>query len=51
MGRTLGAELPEEVWLVAVEAERLYEPNDTLSPPVAAAVPEAVRCVEVWLAR
>ena len=50
LGRALGAELPEEVWVVAVEAERLYEFSDTLSPPVAAAVPEAVRCVEAWLA-
>lgn len=30
--------------------ERLHEFSDTLSPPVAAAVPDAVRCVEAWLA-
>ena len=49
LGRKLGAALPNEVWVVAVEAERLYEFSAGLSPAVAAAVPEAVCCVEDWL--
>ena len=50
LGRKLGAALPNEVWVVAVEAERLYEFSAGLSPAVAAAVPAAVCCVEDWLA-
>ena len=50
LGRKLGAALPNEVWVVAVEAERLYEFSAGLSPAVAAAVPEAVCCVKEWLA-
>lgn len=49
LGQKLGASLPEEVWVVAVEAERLYEFGTGLSPAVAAAVPEAARHVEEWL--
>jgi hydrogenase maturation protease len=49
LGRKLGARLPDDVWVVAVEAERLYAFSAGLSPAVAAAVPDAVRCVEEWL--
>jgi len=49
LGRKLGARLPDEVWVVAVEAERLYEFSAGLSPAVSAAVPEAVQRVEAWL--
>lgn len=49
LGRRLGADLPEDVWVVAIEAERLFEFSAGLSPAVAAAVPEALRCVEAWL--
>ena len=49
LGRKLGAKLPDEVWVVTVEAERLYEFSAGLSPAVAAAVPEAVRRVKAWL--
>ena len=49
LGRRLGVPLPEKVWVVAVEAERLYEFGADLSPAVAAAVPEATRRVEHWL--
>ena len=52
LGRALHAPLPEDIWVVGVEVDptRLHEFNETLSPEVAAAVPEAVRCVEAWLA-
>jgi len=52
LGRALHAPLPEDISVVGVEVDpcRLHEFNETLSPEVAAAVPEAVRCVEAWLA-
>jgi hydrogenase maturation protease len=42
VGRKMGLDLPEEVWVVAVEAENVYEFSEVLSPPVEAAVPGAV---------
>ena len=52
MGRALAAPLPDEVWVVGVEVDpaRLHEFSDTLSPAVAAAVPEAAQRVREWLA-
>jgi hydrogenase maturation protease len=41
IGRKMGMELPEKVWVVAVEAEYVYDFSEELSPPVAAAVPKA----------
>lgn len=49
LGRKLGVQLPDEVWVVAVEAERLHEFSDGLSPAVADAMPVAIRSVEEWL--
>jgi hydrogenase maturation protease len=49
LGRRLGAELPDDVWVVAIEAERLFEFSAGLSAAVATAMPEALRCVEAWL--
>jgi hydrogenase maturation protease len=53
MGRAIAAPLPDEVWVVGVEVDpaRLHEFSDSLSPEVAAAVPEAVQRVQAWLAR
>jgi hydrogenase maturation protease len=42
LGRRMGADLPEEVTVVAVEAENVYDFSETLSPAIQAAVPEAV---------
>lgn len=44
-GRALGAVLPEEsrISIVAVEAERVYDFDETLTPAVEAAIPRAVR--------
>jgi hydrogenase maturation protease len=52
LGRALQAPLPEDIWVVGVEVDptRLHEFNEELSPAVTAAVPEAVRRVEAWLA-
>jgi hydrogenase maturation protease len=42
LGRALGAHLPSEIWVVAVQAQAVYDFSESLSPEVAAAVPEAV---------
>jgi hydrogenase maturation protease len=45
IGRELGIPLPEEITLVAVESQRVYDFSEELTPPVAAAVLEAVKLV------
>ncbi len=45
MGRRLGAVLPEKVMIVAIESPEIYDFNDQLSPPVAAAVIPACEAV------
>lgn len=45
VGRTMGAQLPEEIWVVGVEAQCVYDFSETLTPPVAEAVPVAARLV------
>jgi hydrogenase maturation protease len=45
MGRKMGLNLPESVTVVAIEARNVYDFSEELSPPVAQAVPEAVRAV------
>ena len=52
LGRALQAPLPEDIWVVGVEVDprRLHEFNEELSPEVTAALPEAVRRVQEWLA-
>jgi hydrogenase maturation protease len=42
---SIGAEVPKRVDIVAVEAQNVYDFSEELSPPVAAAVPEAVQAV------
>lgn len=38
VGRTIDLELPEDVWVVAVEAQNVYDFSEELSSPVKAAV-------------
>lgn len=45
VGRRMGMVLPSEVWVVAVEAENVYDFSEFLSEPVAAAVPVAADLV------
>ncbi|MEK7324858.1 MAG: hydrogenase maturation protease [Chloroflexota bacterium] len=45
LGRRMGAKLPSSVAVVGVEAERLYDFGEKLTPAVEAAVPQAVRAV------
>ena len=42
VGRKMEMELPEDIWVVAVSAEYVYDFSEELSPPVAAALPGAV---------
>ena len=45
LGRRMGIHLPSSVTVVGVEAERLYDFSEELTPAVEAAVPQAVRAV------
>ena len=42
---SIGADIPKRVDIVAVEAQNVYDFSEELSPPVAAAVSEAVQAV------
>lgn len=44
-GRSLGAVLPQEVIIIGIEAEKVYDFSEELTPPVAAAIPKAVQMV------
>ena len=45
IGRSLGAELPDRIDVVAIESPYVYDFSEELTPPVAAAVPQAVELV------
>jgi hydrogenase maturation protease len=45
VGHSLGADLPEVIWVVTIEAQNLYEFSEQLSPAVASAIPKAVETV------
>lgn len=45
-GRKMKLELPEDVWVVAVEIQPTYTFSEKLSDPVAAAVPEAAELIQ-----
>jgi hypothetical protein len=45
MGRSLGAELPDRIDVVAIESPYTYDFSEELTPPVAAAVPQAAEMV------
>lgn len=44
-GRALGARLPDDILVVGIEARQIDVFDESLSPPVAAAVPQATRMV------
>jgi hydrogenase maturation protease len=50
LGRRMGADLPRQVVVVAVEAERVYDFSEELTPAVRAAIPEATEAVLAVLA-
>jgi hydrogenase maturation protease len=45
LGRRMGAVLPARIDVVAIEAERVFDFSETLSPAVAAAIPTATAAV------
>ncbi|MGD8458016.1 MAG: hydrogenase maturation protease [Anaerolineales bacterium] len=45
VGRKIDLELPQDVWVVAVEAERVYDFSEDLSPQIADVVPIAVNLI------
>jgi hydrogenase maturation protease len=49
MGRSLGAHLPEQIRVVTIEAEKVYDFSESLSEPVAKAIPEAITIIEQLL--
>jgi hydrogenase maturation protease len=45
VGRKLDLKLPEDVWVVAVEAQNVYDFSEDLSPPIKAAVNPAAELI------
>ena len=45
IGQELGAQLPNEITVVVVEAQNVYDFSEQLTPTVAAAVPAAVQAI------
>ena len=45
VGRSMGADLPDQIMIVGVEAEAVYDFTEDLTPEVEAAIPLAVRNV------
>lgn len=45
IGRSLGAVLPDRIDVVAIESPYVYDFSEELTPPIAAAVPQAVELV------
>ena len=45
LGRSMGAQLPEEITVVGIATRQIYDFSEELSPPVAQAVPQAVQIV------
>lgn len=43
VGRTMGAHLPDDIWVVGIEALHVYDFSEMLSPSVEASIGEAVR--------
>ncbi len=46
VGKRMGLELPEDVWVVAIEAEYVFNFTEELSPEIEKAVPRAVELVK-----
>ena len=46
MGRYLGAHLPQDISIVAVESQKVYEFSEDMTPAVSAAIPLALKIVQ-----
>lgn len=49
IGHELGAQLPEEITVVVIEAQKVYDFSEQLSPEVAAAIPKAISIIRTLL--
>ena len=49
IGRALGAHLPDDITIVTVESEKVYDFSETLTPPIADAVPGAIKIIKQLL--
>lgn len=45
LGLEMGAQIPGEIYIVGIEAQRVYDISEELSPIISAAVPHAVQYV------
>jgi hydrogenase maturation protease len=45
LGRDLGAQLPDDITVVGISIQRVYDFSEELSPPVAQAIPKAAEIV------
>jgi hydrogenase maturation protease len=46
MGRSLGAQLPEDISVVTIESQKIFEFSEEMTSEVAAAVPQALRIIQ-----
>jgi hydrogenase maturation protease len=46
LGGSLGANLPEDITIVAVESQKVYEFSEEMTPSVAAALPQALKIIQ-----
>jgi hydrogenase maturation protease len=51
LGKSMGAHLPSDVWIVGVEAQRVFDFSEELTPAVAEAAPSAVEQVYALISR
>jgi hydrogenase maturation protease len=51
VGRKMGAALPDEIWVITIEAENTYEFSELLSPPVERAIPQVAEIVNLLLTK
>jgi len=49
IGRELSAHLPADITVVTVESQKVYDFSETLTPAVAAAIPEAISIIKYLL--
>jgi len=45
LGREMGAQLPEQIYVVGIEAQHVYDISEDLSPIILSAVPNAIQYV------
>jgi hydrogenase maturation protease len=51
VGRKMGASLPDEIWVITIEAENTYEFSEQLSPPVERAIPQVAEIIDHLLTK